>query len=106
MASSIKLGWIAPGMTVELDIDSDWFTELIKDDGDYPDGTEIYIRYIIPNEAPVRWDAVISGNVATMYKTFTEVAELVEMEPESAKLFHLLDGVKIGWYKGDISDNT
>jgi len=106
MATAINLGWIAPQMNIQLDTESDWFTELIKDDGDYPDGTEIYIRYIIPNEPPVRWDAVISGNVATMYKTFTEVADLVAMEPESAKLFHLLNGVKTGWYKGGTHDNT
>jgi len=105
MVTGIHLGWVAPVMTIELDAESDWFSELINDDGDYADGTEIYIIFKIRNDPDVRWDAVIDGRVATWYKTSLEVAELLELEPESAKMHHKLNA-NIVWYKGETRDNT
>jgi hypothetical protein len=79
---------------------------LVSDSGNYPPGTEIYLIFKVPNEDEVRWDAEIVGDAAMWFKTADEVAIMVDLEIDTAKLHYKVNGVDIVWYKGGIRDNT
>ena len=106
LSDSIALGWKPPKLTVYLNRDGDFVSELISDVGDFAVGTEIELRFIPAGAAPIVWPATVLGASARWNVPKEDVAEVLDADPIAVKLHYGNASNDLVWYRGDDNDLT
>jgi len=103
----LRMGWSPPGLEIELNRDGDFITRLRSKLGNWPAGTTAAIRWIIPGPAAdIVWPATVVGDELRWHVAKADVAEVLDAEPEVAKLDYANDDAEIVWFRGAFYDHT
>lgn len=103
----VRLGWTPPPMEISLNADGDFVSALFSRLGDWPEGTEISIRFVTPGSAPdVVWAATIDGEWARWAVDKEDVAAVLELEIDVVKLDYAGPSSSLVWYRGVSHDVT
>jgi len=103
----VRFGWTPPPMEISLNADGDFVSAVYNRLGNWPDGTEIAIRFVTPGSTPdVVWPAAIDGKWARWHVDKEDVAAVLALAIDTVKLDYGGASSSIVWYRGVPHDVT
>lgn len=96
----ITLGAQPEQITVLIPRTGRFATALVNDEGDWPAGDTIELRFDGDGGAPITWSATINGPEARWDRTAADCAAVLALHRATAVLIYNAAGVEVLWGRG------